>query len=80
MQVIDNLKKCGTVSEVKVRVNDTLYIGWVDSKPINPRRWKTRIRDAWQVLRGRAIGVQYFDDLTETQKQEYVLKILPRIS
>lgn len=80
MQLIDDLKKCGCQTEVKVWVNDTLYTGWVLAKPINPRWWRTRIRDAWQVLRGRAIATKYFDDLTERQKQDYVVKTVGTIT
>ncbi len=74
MTVIDNIGGCQ--SEVKVWVDDTLYTGWVNAKPINPRWFRTRIADAWQILRGKAIAVRYFDDLNEKEKANHVKKYM----
>jgi len=79
MIIVDDLTQ-GCQTEVRVFVDDALYTGWVCAKPINPRRWRTRIREAWQILKGNAIGVKYFEDLDEQQKRDYVKKILPRIT
>ena len=76
MEQVDNFKKLGTMSETTVVVGGIEFKGWVHAKPINPRWWKSRISDAWQVLRGKAIAIQYFDDLTEEQKEEYVKREL----
>ena len=80
MQLVDDLKQGGCQTEVTVKANDTLYNGWVCAKPINPRWWRTRIADAWQVFIGKAIAVKYFDDLTEKQKQDYVVRKVGRIT
>jgi hypothetical protein len=72
MEIVETFVKCGAQSQEYVVVNGKEYSGWVHSKPINPRWWKTRIRDAWQILKGKAIAIQYFEDLTEEQKQEYI--------
>lgn len=72
MELVETFVKCGAISEQFVVVRGIEYKGWVHSKPINPRWWKTRIRDAWQILRGKAIAIQYFEDLTEEEKEKYV--------
>ena len=72
MEIVDTFIKTGAQSQEYVVVNGKEYVGWVHAKPINPRWWRTRIRDAWQILRGRAIAIQYFKDLTQEQKESYV--------
>lgn len=72
MEFIDILKKQGCQSEVTMIINNVQYTGWVSAKPINPRWFKTRLRDALKVFTGKAIAVQYFDDLTDQQKQDYI--------
>lgn len=72
--LIDDIRKLGTMSTIKIPVDGILYEGHVSSKPINPRWFRTRVRDAIKVFRGKAIAVQYFDDLTEDQKRKYVKK------
>ena len=72
MKLIDDIRNDKTMSEAKVSFNGLHYTGWVNAKPINPRGFRTRIRDAWKVFRGKAIAVQYFDDLNEEEKINYV--------
>jgi len=72
MEFLDILKKQGCQSEVIMIIDGVQYSGWVSAKPINPRWFRTRLRDALMVFRGKAIAVQYFDDLTEQQKQDYI--------
>ena len=74
MEIVETFITTGVKSEEYIVVNGIEYKGGVHAKPINPRWWKTRIRDAWQILRGRAIAIQYFNDLTEEQKENYVKK------
>lgn len=74
MELIDDIVTKGeALSRFKViNVDGKEYTGWVCAKPINPRLFRTRLRDAVKVLRGEAIAIQYFDDLTEQEKQNYV--------
>lgn len=72
MELIDDIKKRGTLSEVKMSFDGLHFTGWVSSKPINPREFRTRVRDAWKVFRGKAIAVRYFDDLSDEEKINYV--------
>lgn len=62
----------GCKSFETIIVDGVEYKGWVYGKPINPRWWKTRFRDAWQILKGNAIAIQYYEDLTQEQKEKYV--------
>ena len=72
MELVDELKRKGTMTEIKISFDGLHYTGWVNAKPINPRWFRTRIKDAWKVFRGKAIAAQYFDDLNEEEKIEYV--------
>ena len=72
MEIVENFKKTGAISQQFHVVNGVEYCGWVEAKPINPRWWRTRIRDAWEILMGRAIAVQYFEDLTDEKKSEFI--------
>ena len=74
MNVIDNTGNC--TSEIKIIINGIQYTSWMRAKPINPRRFGTRIRDAVMILKGKAIGVQYFEDLTEEKKEQYFKKYI----
>ena len=74
MELADNFKNSGALSQQFVVVNGVEYCGWVAARPINPRWWRTRIRDAWRILRGNAIAIQYFEDLNQKQKEEYIKK------
>ena len=59
----------------KVRFNDTIYEGWHIAKPYSRRYgFGIRLRHALLVLRGKAIAVQYFQDLTQDEKIEQMLK------
>jgi hypothetical protein len=75
MKLIDHIiKEDNTQTEKHVWVDGKEFNGWIVAKPLNvfyDGFW-TRFRDAIQVLRGKAIGVQYFDDLTDKQKQKFV--------
>ena len=74
MKVIDNIGNC--TSEIKIIINGIQYTSWMKAKPINPRRFRTRVRDAIMILKGKAIGVQYFEDLTEEKKEQYFKKYI----
>ena len=74
MMLIDDIKKQGCQSEASVDIDGIKHSGWVCAKPINPRMWRTRIKDALQILKGKAIAVQYFDDLNDDQKYKYITK------
>ena len=59
MEIIDKLIKTGDVkSEAKTIIDGLHYTGWVCAKPINPRWFRIRLRDALMVFRGKAIAVQ----------------------
>ena len=75
MKLIDHLvREDNTQSEKLVWVDGKEYRGWVIAKPLNVylEGFWTRLRDAFQILKGRAIAVQYFDDLSDEQKQRFV--------
>jgi len=74
MRLIDDLRKDGCTSETKIDIDGVVYTGWVDAKPINPREFRTRVKDAWKVFRGKAIATQYYDDLSQDEKREHVKK------
>ena len=75
MKLIDHvIKEDNTQTEKLVWVEGNEYRGWVVAKPLNVylEGFWVRLKGAILVLRGRAIAVQYFDDLTDKQKQRYV--------
>ena len=75
MKLIDHvIKEDNTLTEKLVSVEGNEYRGWVVAKPLNVylEGFWVRLKGAILVLRGRAIAVQYFDDLTDKQKQRYV--------
>jgi hypothetical protein len=75
MELIDDvIKHDRNQSLVKVKLGKVEYSSWVIAKPINPRWIKSRIRDAWKVLIGKAIAVRYFEDFNNEEKLEYVKK------
>jgi len=77
--LIDSLVKEGdsVKSEFTVTLNDNKVKGWQIAKPLNHTyNLVQRISLALAVLRGKAIAVQYFEDLNESQKIEYVKKEL----
>ena len=75
MKLIDHvIREDNTQTEKLVWVEGKEYRGWVVAKPLNVylEDFWARLKGAILVLRGRAIAVQYFDDLTDKQKQRYV--------
>jgi len=59
----------------KVRYEDTVYEEWHIAKPYSQRnRFAVRLKHALLVLRGKAIAVQYFQDLSQDEKIEQLLK------
>ena len=79
--LIDNLIKeqaeDGSISEqITVEVDGTTMEGWQIAKPLNydPEYTSKSDREkmAKLVLEGKAIAVQFFSDLTEEEKVDYV--------
>lgn len=72
--LIDNLvKETSTETEVQVTLMGQRLRGWKLAKPLNYKfTWLQRIQLALYILKGKAIAVQYFEDLTEKDKEEHV--------
>jgi len=59
----------------KIRYGGVLYEGWHIAKPYSQRcGLGVRLHHALLVLRGKAIAVQYFQDLSTDEKIEQMLK------
>jgi len=64
-----------TQSCEKMKYEGQLYVHWCIAKPYSQRfQFKNRLRHAILVLRGKAIAVQYFQDLSTDEKIEQMLK------
>jgi hypothetical protein len=75
--LIDELIKDQSASEsVSLVINGKHLAGWQIAKPLNYTKQYTTLRErfvmAKKVLFGQAIAVQFFSDLTEKEKIEYV--------
>ena len=75
--LIDELLKDDSVQEsVSVVVDSNKLEGWMIAKPLNYDKEYTTLKErfvmAKKVLFGQAIAVQFFSDLTEKEKTEYV--------
>jgi len=75
--LIDELVKYQPTSEsVSVVIDGKRLSGWMISKPLNYEKRYTTLKErfvmAKKVLFGQAIAVQFFSDLTEQEKTEYV--------
>lgn len=76
MILIDDLVDTNVKSECKVTINGRQLKGWQVAKPLNYDRKYTSIVDrfkmAVKVLSGRAIAVQFFEDLTDKEQEMFV--------
>jgi hypothetical protein len=75
--LIDELVKDQPASEsVSVVIDGKQFAGWQIAKPLNYDKRHTTLKErfvmAKKVLFGKAIAVQFFSDLTEKEKTEYV--------
>ena len=72
----DLLENQSTQQEQTVIINGTPFKGYQIAKPLNHEKeyisLEERIAMALKVLKGEAIAVQYFNDLTEEEQVEYV--------
>ena len=73
----DFIKDASEVSsEVKVTIGDNILVGYQIAKPLNYDEeyfsYKDRVEMAIEVLKGKAIAVRYFVDMTEEERTEYV--------
>ena len=76
MNLIDDLIKDNVQSEFDVKINNTTMKGWQIAKPLNYSKKYTsflkRLKSAFLVLKGKAIAVQFFTDLTFEEQCNYV--------
>lgn len=72
--LIDRLvKETQTESEFQVILMGQRLRGWKIAKPLNHNfTWIQRIQLALYILKGKAIAVQYFEDLSDKDKEEHV--------
>jgi hypothetical protein len=75
--LIDELVNDDSVPEsVSVVVDGNKLEGWMISKPLNYDKEYTTLKErfamAKKVFFGKAIAVQFFSDLTEKEKTDYV--------
>jgi len=75
--LIDELLENNNIqSEEKVTIDGNILTGYQIAKPLNYNEeyfsYKERIEMAIEVLKGKAIAVRYFCDMTEDEKSEYV--------
>ena len=75
--LIDELVKDQPASEsVSLVIDGKQLAGWQIAKPLNYTKQYTTLKErfvmAKKVLFGQAIAVQFFSDLTEQEKTEYV--------
>ncbi len=75
--LIDELVKYQSTTElVSVTINGEKMEGWQIAKPLNSENKYTkfidRLKSAVKVIKGKAIAVQFFIDLSETDKIEYI--------
>jgi hypothetical protein len=76
--LIDNIKEelASNSQEFTVDVNGTTMTGWQIAKPLNydpeylPKKERKEMADA--VLKGKAIAVCFFEDLSEEEQSEHV--------
>lgn len=81
--LIDELvKEQSTKEKVLVTIEGKKLEGWQIAKPLNYEKKYTRFIDrfksAIKVLRGKSIAVQFFTDLSDKEKIEYVKTKLNR--
>lgn len=78
--LIDELvKEPHTSCEVKRKINGIDVRGWQIAKPLNYHfNLIEKIKLAVYILRGKAIAVQFFEDLSEKEKDKYVKKQLKK--
>lgn len=75
--LIDELVENNDVaSQETVVVDGVQYLGYQIAKPLNYDEeylsYKDRVGMAMEVLKGKAIAVRYFCDLTDEEKAEYI--------
>jgi hypothetical protein len=75
--LIDELVESqSTTEQVSVTIEGEKLEGWQISKPLNYEKQYTRfidrLKSAIKVLKGKAIAVQFFTDLSEEDKIAYV--------
>lgn len=75
--LIDELVKCqSTTEQTSVMIDGKKLQGWQIAKPLNYEKkyttHKERFCMALKVFFGKAIAVQFFNDLTEDEKTTYV--------
>lgn len=76
--LIDELiKESHTQSEINRVINGKSVRGWQIAKPLNYHfTFFEKIKLIFYILRGKAICVQYFEDMSEKDKDNYVKKKL----
>ena len=75
--LIDELVKDQlTTEKVSIIIKDKKFEGWQIAKPLNYKKEYTtfigRLKMAMKVLKGKAIAVQFFTDLSKEDKIKYV--------
>ena len=83
--LIDEIRKdldC-TQEECSVIVDGCTFTGWQITKPLNYNKEYTTAKERGEMAKlvkeGKAIAVQFFEDLTEDEKVEYVKRWLDEI-
>lgn len=76
--LIDKLiKESHTKTEINMKINGRDVHGWQIAKPLNYHfNLFEKIKLATYILRGKAIAVQFFEDMSEDEKDKYVKKQL----
>lgn len=74
--LIDDLvKNADSQTEINLITSGGVRLrGWKIAKPLNHNlNFRERVSMAWQVFRGKAIAVRYFEDMTQDEVMEYAL-------
>lgn len=71
-----------TYCEHKVNVDGTVFTGYMMAKPLNYNKKYTtllnRIRMFKAIMKGKAIAVCFFEDMTDEQQRVYAKSIIER--
>jgi hypothetical protein len=77
--LIDKISSDTQSGEV-VRIGSDYYEWWTIAKPLNYNYgFFTRLGHAIKVLRGKAIAVRFFSDLSDEEKREHLLNEFKKI-
>lgn len=71
-----------TLTEHRIEIDGTIFTGYMMAKPLNYSKKYTTLFDRFRMLkaimRGKAIAVCFFEDMTKEQQRVYAKSVIER--